>query len=121
MPLKMRVAVTHEAIDECLCQARLADPRLPRDVDDAPLTGLGLVPAPHQQIEFLLSAKERRRPGLVQRFKSAFNFAHPKHLTRMHRLRKALNLMLTKIAILERRPDKSMRLSADQEGVGFRE
>ena len=47
MALNTRVAVTHEAIDEGLYQARFADPRLPSYVDDAPLTGLGLGPAPH--------------------------------------------------------------------------
>ena len=59
MALNTRVSVTHEAVDERLCQARLTDPGLPGDVDDAPLTGLGLGPAPHQQIEFFLAAKQR--------------------------------------------------------------
>src|SRR5262249_23764841 len=70
MALNTRVALTHEAIDERLCQARLADSRLPGDVDDAPLTGLGLVPAPQQQIEFLLAAK-KRHARIAQRLKAA--------------------------------------------------
>ena len=70
MALNTRVAVTHEAIDEGLYQARLADPRLPRDVDDAPLTGRGLGPAPHQQIEFLFAA-EKRHARIAQRLKAA--------------------------------------------------
>src|SRR5262245_34598159 len=70
MALNTRVVLTHETIDEGLCQARLADPRLPRDVDDAPLTGLGLGPAAHQQFEFLFATEKRCVP-FAQRFEAA--------------------------------------------------
>src|SRR5215831_460841 len=88
MALNTRVAVIHEAIDERLRQTRLADPRLPRDVDDAPLTGLGLGPASQQQLQLLVAAKQRRghieasRLNVwcrTQRLKAAINGTDPQN------------------------------------------
>src|SRR5215471_2244216 len=105
MVLNTRVAVTHEAIDERLCQARLADPRLPGDVDDAPVARLGLGPATHQQFK-LLFATEKRRTRIAQRFKSAPDRALAQSLRGSSKLAAMLQIGSARVDAFEQLSDE---------------
>ena len=62
MVLQPRMRLGLEPLQQRSREARLADARLAGDQHDAPFAGLGLLPAPHQQIELLVSPEQRRRP-----------------------------------------------------------
>src|SRR5262245_41683616 len=121
MVLKARVVVTHEAIDERLCQARLANAGLPHDVDDAPFTCLGLGPAPQQQIELLLAAEQRSNAFLMAGLKAARSAARPEHPPHVDRPAKALEGLGAEISAVEPAGNEAKGLRRNEDRVGLRE
>src|SRR5215475_11980902 len=55
----------------------------------------------------------------MQGFKPALHFAEPEHLAHMHRLGKAFKVVATKIAIVEKPADQTMRYGRNDDCVGL--
>src|ERR1700760_3684890 len=85
-------ALGTEQVAERQDQARLADPCLTREQDDAPLPSLGLGPAAEHEIGFFLTVDERcfRR---AQRLEAALEEIFADHAPDALRLTEALELL----------------------------
>src|SRR5438270_9942439 len=97
-------------------QARLADPRLARDQHHPPLAGLRLLPSPHQEVELLVAADQRRGPR-TQCLKAADNPALADHTPGALWLGETGERLGPEILDLEQRADLSPGAVGNDQGA----
>ena len=119
MVLQPRMGFGLEPLQQRSREARLADARLAGDEHDAPFAGLGLLPAPRQQIELLVSPEQRRGEIGPTSLKTVLHPACPGDVPHVHRVGEAFERLPAEVAVVEQGADQPMRLGADQQCVGL--
>ena len=96
-----RMRLAGEVLRQRGGQSRFADARLAREQHDLSLTGLGLGPAPQEQIRFLFASDQGRQPARMQRLEAALSRTLPKRGERPRRRGDALQVLGTELGEFE--------------------
>jgi hypothetical protein len=111
----MRLGV--EALSECCGNARLAETGFARDQRDLAVAPLGTHPAPHQQLDFFLTADKRGQCRPAQCLEPARNVARTQHLPNRYRPGDALDLDGANLAVIEEIAEQPARARGDDNSV----
>ena len=110
-----------EAFLQCRDDARLSDAGFAGNQHDLPVARLGALPAPQEQVHFLVAANQGGQRRSAQCFEPARNDTRTQHLPSLNRPRNALDLDGAEIVVFEEVADQPPSAGRDHHRVRLRQ